>query len=136
MAGKIKKQELHETLVEEINDKVSTAELDTELAKKAGSTHTHSIANVTGLQTELDKIERVKFRVTRSSKDTSGTFRTVEYRRKSDNTLAIRSVLSGGTAPNYTTRTVTFYATNGITVAKTESYSLTYDADGDLVSEV
>lgn len=134
--GKITKQELTDGLAAEINEKVSTSQLTTEMNKKANFSHTHSISNVTGLQAELDKAERVKFKVIKSGKDAEGAFTTLEYRRKSDNTLAAKSVLSGGTAPQYTTRTLTFYAANGTTVEKTETYTLSYDADGDLVSEV
>ncbi|WP_309087236.1 tail fiber protein [Domibacillus sp.] len=80
--------------------------------------------------------EHASHKTTKSGKDANGVFTTVEYRRKSDDTLLIKSVLSGGTSPQYTTRTVTYYAANGTTVSKTETYTLTYDADDDLVSEV
>lgn len=62
-------------------------------------------------------------------------FKTLEFKR-SDGTLFKKSVLSGGTAPKYTTRTVTFYAANGTTVDQTITYTLSYDVDDDLISEV
>lgn len=84
----------------------------------------------------LAKIEQTSFKTTKSGKDAEGIFTTIEQRRKSDNTLARKSVLSGGTSPLYTTRTITYYAANGTTVSKTETFTLTYDADGVLISEV
>lgn len=74
--------------------------------------------------------------IVKSSKDSEGIFTTVTYKRKSDNTVFAKSVLSGGTSPQYNTRTLTFYNADGITVKATKIYSLSYDVDGDLVSEV
>lgn len=66
--------------------------------------------------------------------DENGIFTTVEVRHKTG-TLYSRSVLSGGTSPQYTTRTESFYADDGTTVLFTQVYTLTY-ANGRLVSEV
>lgn len=74
--------------------------------------------------------------VVKSTKDSEGIFKTVTYKRKSDNTIFAKSVLSGGTSPQYATRTLTFYNADGITVKATRIFSLSYDSDGDLVSEV
>lgn len=76
-----------------------------------------------------------KFNIYKSGKDSSGIFTIVEYKR-ADGTLYARSVLSGGTSPQYTKRTITYYAADGTTVLLTDTYTLTYDADGDLISEV
>lgn len=81
-----------------------------------------------------DKVDDLK--TVKSSKDANGIFTTLTYRRKSDDSLFATSVLSGGTSPNYTTRTVTYYEPDGTTVRETITYTLTYDADGALVSEV
>lgn len=81
-----------------------------------------------------DKVDDLK--TVKSSKDANGIFTTLTYRRKSDDSLFATSVLSGGTSPNYTTRTITYYEKNGTTVRKTVTYTLTYDNDGTLVSEV
>jgi hypothetical protein len=72
--------------------------------------------------------------LTRSNKDVNDIYVTLTYSR-ADGTLFKTSVLSGGTSPEYTTRTVTFYEADGTTVSKTESYTLTY-TDGELTSEV
>jgi hypothetical protein len=75
------------------------------------------------------------FNVYKSGKDSNGIFTVVEYKR-ANGTLYARSVLSGGTSPQYTTRTITYYATDGTTVLRTDTFTLTYDTDGDLISEV
>jgi hypothetical protein len=76
-----------------------------------------------------------KFNKYKSGKDANGIFTIVEYKR-SDGTLFARSVLSGGTSPQYTTRTITYYGTDGTTVLRTDTFALTYDTDGDLINEV
>lgn len=75
------------------------------------------------------------FNVYKNGKDSNGIFTTVDYKRP-DGTLYARSVLSGGTSPQYTTRTITYYAVDGTTVIRTDTHTLSYDADGDLVNEV
>lgn len=80
-------------------------------------------------------VEQTDYQIVKSEKDDNGVFTTVEARRN-DGTLAIKSVLSGGESPNYTTRTIIYYALDGTTVEKTVTRTLTYDDDGDLVSEV
>lgn len=81
-------------------------------------------------------VEQTDYKVNKSGKDSNGIFTTVQYTRKSDNTLAVKSVLSGGTSPQYTTRTITYYGINGTTVEATVTKTLSYDTDGDLLSEV
>lgn len=53
--SKITKQELEQGFVAEIDDKVGSAQLNTELLRKANFSHTHAIDNVTGLSIELAK---------------------------------------------------------------------------------
>lgn len=95
-------------------------------------------AEVDALSNEIgilsDKVDDLK--TVKSSKDANGIFTTITYRRKLDDSLFATSVLSGGTSPNYTTRTVTYYEPDGTTVRETITYTLTYDTDGALVSEV
>jgi hypothetical protein len=69
----------------------------------------------------------------RSAKDAAGIYTIVEYRR-ADNSLLRRSVLSGGTSPEYTTRTETVYGPDGSTVIETLVFTLTY-ASGELIAE-
>lgn len=79
----------------------------------------------------LKKLSKV-----RSNKDSNGIFTTVTYKRKSDGTIYAKSVLSGGTSPNYTTKTETFYGTDGTTVIETNVYNVSYDSDGDWIGEL
>lgn len=81
------------------------------------------------------KVEQTDFKITKSNKDANGIFTTIQYKR-SDDTLAIKSVLSGGTSPQYTTRTITYYGLDGATAEKTTTHTLSYDIDGVLISEV
>ena len=81
-------------------------------------------------------VELSAFTTVKSEKDTEGIFKIIKYFRKADNKLAMESILSGGTTPLYTTRTITYYGTNGSTVLKTDVFTLTYDVDGVLISEV
>lgn len=62
--------------------------------------------------------------------------RTVIVKRRPDGTKYTESTLSGGTSPEYTTRTVVRYAADGVTVVDTKVYSLEYDVDGNLISEI
>lgn len=81
-------------------------------------------------------IHNIPHRTIRLNRDANNIFTTIEHHRKSDNTLLKKAVLSGGTSPTYTTRTVTYYAKDGTTVIRTDVYTLSYDADGNFVSEV
>jgi hypothetical protein len=81
------------------------------------------------------KVEQTDYQIFKTNKDENDIFTTVEYKRN-DGTLAIRSILSGGTSPQYTTRTITYYGLDGTTVEKTTVRTLSYDADGVLISEV
>lgn len=86
------------------------------------------------LLTDVDTLK--KLRKERSNKDSNGIFTTVTYKRKSDGTIYAKSVLSGGTSPNYTTKTETFYGADGATVIETNVYTVSYDSDGDWIGEV
>lgn len=76
-----------------------------------------------------------RLRKSRSNKDSNGTYTEVNYLRP-DGSLYAKSVLSGGTANQYSTNTITYYAGDGTTVLLIDVIPLSYDADGDLISEV
>lgn len=76
-----------------------------------------------------------KYKVSKTGKDANKVFTTVTYTDKVTNKVVAKSVLSGGTSPKYTTRTVTWYKEDGTTTKETVTYTLAYDADGDLISE-
>ena len=71
----------------------------------------------------------------RSDKDAQGVFVTIEwFDDQAIPALRKKSVLSGGTSPKYTTRTVTFYDESELLI-KTLVYTLTYDVDDELLKE-
>lgn len=99
-------------------------------------TSTTKVANLNADRLDGRHIyELDQFNVYRSNKDSEGIFTQVDYKRY-DDTLFVRSVLSGGTSPEYTTRTATYYAEDGTTVVSTKVYTISYDVDGDITSEV
>jgi hypothetical protein len=76
------------------------------------------------------------FNVYRLNKDVNGVFREVQYKR-TNGTLWKKSVLSNPDAKgNYQTQTITYYSSDGVTITGTETWSITYDEEGDVVSEV
>jgi hypothetical protein len=70
-------------------------------------------ANLNGIETDLTNL--AKFYTKKFDTDDNGIDTRVEKYRL-NGTLLEKSVLSGGTSPNYTTRTITFYAADGATV--------------------
>lgn len=69
----------------------------------------------------------------RTNPDSNGIYTTISFKRP-DGTLKKQSVISGGVSPLYTTRTTTYYDTDGTTVTQTFIYNLSY-VGGVLVSE-
>ena len=133
--SKITKQELNASFAAELE----TMKNDAAAAKTAtGTTIVDSLDlfEATNVETALRELalRTGDLKIIRSAKDVHGTFTTVEYRRKSDDKLYMRYVLSEGTAPRYTKRTHTYYRENG-NVLKTVVFTLAYDAAGALVSE-
>lgn len=104
--------------------------LEIELATKAKQDEILSIVN------ELSSNADVELSIIKSNKDAEGIFTTVTYKRKSDNTVYCISTLSGGISPYYETRTEVYFDKTGTEVEKTNVYTLSYDEDGELVSEV
>ncbi len=72
--------------------------------------------------------------IARTNEDANGIFTTVSHYRP-DSTLYKTSVLTGGTSPSYTTRTVTYYEEDGSTVKSTQVYALGYNGSGVLITE-
>lgn len=122
--------------ISDLNDNADI--VDEELKKNADALTSHQADNTIHItQQERKKWNdaATQFSVYKSEKDENGVFTVVEYKR-ADGTLYARSVLSGGTSLQYTTRTITYYAADGTTVIRTDPYTLVYDADGDLINEV
>lgn len=83
----------------------------------------------------LDPVKDERLNLYRSNKDSNGVWQTLDYKR-TNGTLAVHIQLSGGIAPSYTTRTFTYYASDGTTVLFTDVETITYDSYGDPQSEV
>lgn len=105
--------------------------------KKPESTDNVKISDINENMDLIDaQLAQMECRSTiKSNKDTEGIFTTIEYKRQ-DNTLYMKSVLSGGTSPQYTTRTETYYEADGTTIKVTKIYTVSYDVDGNITSEV
>ncbi len=72
----------------------------------------------------------------KSSKDTNGIFSIVECKRK-DGTIFRKQILSDpDTNGNYRKQTINFYDESGTKIIGTDVYVITYDTDGDVISEV
>ncbi|KHF26830.1 Phage tail fiber repeat protein [Anoxybacillus sp. BCO1] len=126
--------------VKEVNDKVNEHSADnvkhvTAAERAAWNSAEANAKAYTDTAPEAMQRNLANFNVYKSGKDSNGIFTTVEYKR-SNGTLYARSVLSGGTSPQYTTRTITYYGTDGTTVLRTDTYALTYDTNGELIGEV
>lgn len=76
-----------------------------------------------------------EFSTYKSNIDSNGIATEIDLKRK-DGTLILKSVLSGGTSPNYTTRAETHYEADGTTVGEIITYTILYDASGNFISEV
>lgn len=73
--------------------------------------------------------------VIRSGEDANGLFTVITHQRPDATTHRV-STLSGGTSPQYTTRTIVYYELDGTTVKSTQVYTLNYNGSGVLVSEM
>lgn len=84
---------------------------------------------------EAELMAQRQHTVIKCNKDISGIYTTVTLKRQ-DDTVYMTSILSGGTSPKYTTRTETYYKTDGVTVDVIGTYTRSYDSDDELLSEV
>ena len=106
--------------VESVNNKTGNIVLNAEDVGASQIGHTHR--------------EIESYSIYKSGLDEDGTYTVVEW--KDGTVLYKKSVLSNKDDDgNYLTQTVIYYNTNS-TVNKTENYTLTYDEDGNIKSEV
>ncbi|EPY2290967.1 hypothetical protein [Clostridium sporogenes] len=85
--------------------------------------------------TETQLADITTYSTYKLNKDENDIYTEIQHKRK-DGKLIGKSILSGGTSPKYSIRTETYYKEDGITVDKTLAYTLLYDADDNLISEV
>ena len=94
----------------------------------------NDLDNLSSRVNQLEQENILNLSTIRLNKDSNDVYTEIQYKRV-DGTLFMKSVLSGGTSPQYTTRTVTYYGGDGTTVTSTTTYSIGYTGD-DLTSEV
>lgn len=71
-----------------------------------------------------------------SNKDVNGAYTVVDFKRV-DGTLYMKSTLSNAdTDGNYQTDTLEYFDIDGKTLLKTETWTLTFDVDGNIISKV
>ena len=121
----------------ELANKINSTDSIGDLTALTTTEKTNLVGAVNEVKTEFDShlADTMHLSTYKLNKDANGKFTEVQVKR-SDGTLCKKSVLSGGTSPNYTTRTETIYATDGVTKVDTKIYSLTYDSEGIVKSEV
>lgn len=78
----------------------------------------------------------VTYSTYKSNQDNNGIYTTVTYKRADGTTYKVSELSNANDNGNYTTQTITYYAADGVAVDKTEVYNITYNADGDVESEV
>ena len=111
------------------NTKADTTYVDTEIDKQ--TTKTAFNAFVTKIEKSL-----ANYNSYASSKDDNGVFTIVQYKRAND-TLYMKSTVSNPDADgNYQTNIWELYNDTGVTVTDTITWTITYDADGDILSKV
>jgi hypothetical protein len=75
------------------------------------------------------------YNMTGSDFDLDGNPKTVEYKRRGDNTLYLRSVASNPDANGfYQTYAVTIYKEDGVTVAQSKTLSVAFNSAGKVTS--
>lgn len=100
-------------------------DVETQLKEKANQT-----------TVDLINVKLTDYSSYASSKDANGIYTVIEYKRV-DATLYMKSTLSNIDANgNYQTDTWQFYGTNGATLINTKTWTITYDADGNIISKV
>lgn len=72
----------------------------------------------------------------KSNQDDNGIYTTVTYLRTDGTTYKVSQLSNADNDGNYGTQTVTYYDLDGATIDKTEVYTITYDDNGNVESEV
>jgi hypothetical protein len=107
---------------------IVTAQLPSEVVMLTDGSNASNIITSSDSVNEAIAFNSIYGKVTKSSKDANDIFTVVDYYDSSD-VLRLKSTLSGGTSPEYTTRTVITYDNTGATTT-TRVYTQSYDVDG------
>lgn len=131
----LKKPELTDNVnIGDLNDNADKIDQQMKSNADAAAAASQSASNVQQSLSE-HQADTMQYSIYKSGLDVNGIYAVVDHKR-ADGTLILHSVLSGGTSPQYTTRTETYYKSDGTTVDKTIIYTITYDANGMVSSEV
>jgi hypothetical protein len=118
------------TILNAISAKASAVDL-TNLSNSLASTLAEMGSQIDDVSTQLKNYNSYS-----SGIDSNGIYKVVEYKR-TDTTLYMKSTLSNPNANlNYQTVTLLIYALDGITLVATTIWTITYDADGNIISKV
>ncbi len=131
-----KPTETEEFVQDDYNDNMDT--LDRSLSDHTADGRAHGLTGITAQIASHSQdlaAHGAGMSCYRLHKDSAGVFTETQWKR-AGGTLARRTVLSNGTPPCYTTKTITFYDEDGMTIKAIKEYALTYDEDNDLISEV
>lgn len=122
--------------IKEINDKIGQVNGIATLNENGKVPSSQLDIDTSGLVTKEELTVTNTLKVIKSNKDEEGIYTVVTYKRKADDTIYCVSTLNGGTSPLYTTRTEQYYDVTGTSVIATHIYTLSYDEDENLISEV
>lgn len=89
-------------------------------------------SNTEGVLIELGQPLTVR----KTNQDASGIFKTVTFANGAGVTVKKSELSNVDVNGNYLTRTLTFYGQDGSTVMKTITYTRTFNADGEVLTEV
>lgn len=143
-----------ETLITDLTNWITNekTDLETEWSQYFTSKQTEIDTEVDGklaaLDAEIQKVQdgslvtvgefkpTVTYSTYKTNQDDNGVYTKVTYKRADGSTYKVSELSNANDDGNYTTQTITYYQANGTTVDKTEVYTITYNADGDVESEV
>ncbi|MCB2309048.1 hypothetical protein LGL08_20300 [Clostridium estertheticum] len=135
----LKKPSLAENiLVSDLNENADL--IDAQMKQNADDLASYSADNLTQFNVVNSSISSIGTKVIdynsyASIADVNNIYTVIDYKR-ADGTLYMKSTLSGGTSPSYTTDIWKFYDSTGATVILTKTWTITYDANGKITSKV
>jgi hypothetical protein len=113
-----------------------TTSINSNTSALVPATLLNTIKTISGLQSGLMEDPLATLLSTYNSvADSNGIYTVRDYKRL-DGTLYMKSTLSGGTSPNYTTDVWKFYAADGTTLKATVTWAIAYDGNGKVQNQV
>lgn len=114
-----------------------TSEIDTTVDNKIDELNTEIAKVQDGSLVTLGEFNpTITYSTYKSNLDANGIYTTVTYKRADGTTYKVSELSNVDDNGNYTTQTITYYEADGVAVDKTEVYNITYNAEGNVESEV